>query len=146
MAASAGWTLRNSHIPSMPCLEHWPANRQVQGSGFDRDEGDRMLRAKQTVSVAVVGLCAGLALPGAAQAAAFKCQNGFQIVKGNAIATPYCQEKQLYEVSREYGIRTSFAEIRNNPLRKRLICAVIGRDIRVQETCVDANVGGRRGF
>ncbi|MDX2307430.1 MAG: hypothetical protein NW216_04250 [Hyphomicrobium sp.] len=78
--------------------------------------------------------------------AKIRCQNGYQIVQGNPIATPYCQEAQLAEVARGYGFRVSFDEIRNNPNSKRRLCALIGRDIRVQQTCIDANITGRRGY
>lgn len=78
--------------------------------------------------------------------AAIECRNGYQLVQGNLLATPYCQEKLLAQVAREYGLKATFAEIRNNPNTKRNVCAFVGRDIRVQQTCIDANHVGRRGF
>lgn len=94
---------------------------------------------------AAAGLMAALLAAPAAQAG-IRCQNGYQVVQGNLIATPYCQEALLAKVAREYGFHETFAEIRNNPNTKRRVCTLIGRDIRVQETCVDANITGRRGF
>lgn len=85
-------------------------------------------------------------LPATPVVAAIKCQNGYQKVGGDLLATPYCQEKQLTEVARGYGLKVSFDEIRNNPNTKRNVCAIVGRDIRVQMTCIDANMTGRRGF
>jgi hypothetical protein len=79
-------------------------------------------------------------------AAAIKCRNGAQLVAGNYISTPYCEDKLLAEVAREYGFKVSFAEIRNNPNAKRNVCVYVGRDIRVQENCLTANPTGRRGF
>jgi hypothetical protein len=78
--------------------------------------------------------------------AKIQCRDGYQLVQGNLLATPYCQEEQLTRVANGYGIRVSFAEIRNNPNTKRRVCALVGRDIRVQQTCIDAGIVGRRGF
>lgn len=78
--------------------------------------------------------------------AAIVCRDGAQLVSGNYISTPYCQDKLLAQVAREYGFKVSFAEIRNNPNTKRNICVYVGRDIRVQENCLTANPVGRRGL
>jgi hypothetical protein len=78
--------------------------------------------------------------------AAITCRKGAQLVAGNYISTPYCQDKLLAEVAREYGFKVSFAEIRDNPNTKRNVCVYVGRDIRVQENCLTANPNGRRGF
>lgn len=88
-----------------------------------------------------------LAVIGAAPAAAgIECHNGYQSVQGNLLATPYCQDKLLASVAREYGSRVSFAEIRDNPNAKRDVCRLVGRDIRVYENCDTVNPNGRRGF
>ena len=78
--------------------------------------------------------------------AGIDCRNGYQVVSGNLIATPYCQDKQLAEVARSRGLKVTFAEIRDNPNLKREVCQIVGRDIRVAQTCIDANMPGRRGF
>ncbi len=83
------------------------------------------------------------ALPAMAKIACTR--DGFQIVQGNLLATPYCQDQLLARVAREYGLRVSDAEVRNNPNSKRRICRFVGRDIRVQPTCAETNYG-RRGF
>jgi hypothetical protein len=99
--------------------------------------------------VAIAGMAmsavAGVVLAGPAEAA-IKCVNGSQVVQGNLLATPYCQDKLLADVARTYGMKVSFAEIRNNPNTKRYVCSFVGRDIRVHQTCLDAGVTGRRGF
>ena len=79
-------------------------------------------------------------------AAAIDCRNGYQMVQGNLLATPYCQDKLLAEVARQYGAGASFAEIRDNPNTKRDVCRLVGRDIRVYENCQTVNPSGRRGF
>lgn len=78
-----------------------------------------------------------------APAAAIECRGGYQVVQGNLLSTPYCQDALLAKVARQYGFKTSAAAIRQNPNHKREICRFIGRDIRVQENCITANPNGR---
>ena len=85
-----------------------------------------------------------IALAAAPVAAGIHCRNGYQIVNGALIATPYCQDELVFKVAREYGLKTTAAEIRNNPNHKRHLCRFVGRDIRVQLACTDANSAGRR--
>lgn len=76
-------------------------------------------------------------------AAAIVCKNGFQLVQGNYIATPYCQDALLTIVARQYGMKVSGSEIRWNPNYKRQVCRTVGHDIRVQENCRTVNPGVR---
>jgi hypothetical protein len=95
------------------------------------------------------GFCALFLLAVAAAAPAearIRCSNGFQIVNGQPIATPYCQDLLVAQVAREHGMRVSDAEVRYNPNTKRNVCQFVGRDIRVYQACIDANSVGRRGF
>jgi hypothetical protein len=78
--------------------------------------------------------------------AAIQCRNGAQLVSGSYIITPYCQDKLLAQVARQYGSRASFAQIRDNPNIKRHVCRLVGRDIRVFENCITVNPNGRRAF
>ena len=91
---------------------------------------------------------AALAVVGSAVTAeaAIQCNNGAQLVSGSYIITPYCQDKLLAQVARQYGSRVSFAEIRDNPNTKRHVCRLVGRDIRVYENCQTVNPNGRSGF
>jgi hypothetical protein len=82
----------------------------------------------------------------AASAAGIVCRESYQLVRGTQIATPYCADNYLARVAREYGVRVSNAEIRNNPNRKSEVCRLIGHDIRVSDNCPDESVRGRRGF
>lgn len=97
-------------------------------------------------AVCLASLVAGAALT--SPAAAIKCENGYQRVQGNLLATPYCQDQYLAQVARERGFKTSAAEIRNNPNHKKELCRFVFSDIRVQQTCLDAGVpeawGGAR--
>jgi hypothetical protein len=76
----------------------------------------------------------------ATSAAAIECQDGYQRIKGNLLATPYCQDELLFKVANERGFKTSFAAIRNNPNHKKELCRFLFSDIRVQMTCLDAGV------
>jgi hypothetical protein len=84
----------------------------------------------------------------AGPAAAIKCQDGNQLVQGNWLATPYCQDQNLGKVARELGFKASDAQIHNNPNYKKELCRSVFNDIRVQMTCFDAgvpeNFGGGR--
>lgn len=71
------------------------------------------------------------------------CNKGYQTVQGNEISTPYCQDQYVADVARQYGVRTSGAAVRNNPNHKREVCRLIGRDIRVQQACIDSFPSGR---
>ena len=73
------------------------------------------------------------------------CKNGYQMVQGSPLATPYCQDNLVAEAARSRGIRVSDAEIRSNPNTKRHVCLMVGRDIRIQQACIDS-YSGRRGF
>lgn len=80
------------------------------------------------------------ALPAAGVAGSAKCERGYQLVQGNWISTPYCQDDYLAQVAREYGFKASAAKIRNNPNYKKELCRYVFSDIRVQETCLSAGV------
>ena len=73
-------------------------------------------------------------------AAAIDCKDGYQLIKGNLLATPYCQDKLLFEVANARGFTTSFEAIRNDPNHKKELCRFLFSDIRVQMTCLDAGV------
>ena len=75
--------------------------------------------------------------------AAIKCFDGYQKVQGNLLATPYCQDDLLATVARQYGMKASAAAIRDNPNYKREICRLVGRDIRISDTCNSVNPNGR---
>lgn len=78
--------------------------------------------------------------------AKIQCADGFQRVQGNWLATPYCQDALLGKVARQYGMRASDVEIRNNPNFKRHVCRLVGQDIRVRSTCLEVNPYRGRGL
>ncbi len=78
----------------------------------------------------------GLAILGATPAFAIECDGNFQIQKsGNMISTPYCQDRYLTIVAREYGMSVSFDALRYNPSIKERTCRFVGDDNRVKDTC-----------
>jgi ribosomal protein L36 len=104
-------------------------------------------RARLGLSLALAVSAAPLLGLGAGPAeAAIKCVNGYQIVSGSPIATPYCQDALVADVAQQYGMKVSASQIRNNPNVKRNVCQFVGRDNRVHIACIDANSVGRRGF
>lgn len=74
------------------------------------------------------------------------CSNGYQLVQGAWIATPYCQDALVAKVARQYGVAASADAIRNNPNFKRHVCRLIGQDIRIKETCEEVNPTSRGRF
>lgn len=118
-------------------------DNETRGTISNQDAGTiNMSDAKglRLCAIATAGLVTVAAAPASAS---IKCVKGFQLVQGNYLATPYCQDQIVAEVAREYGVRTSAAQIRNNPNHKRHVCRLIGRDLRVQESCLTVNPGGR---
>jgi hypothetical protein len=85
-------------------------------------------------------LLVGLPL-GAAQAR-IQCDGNFQIVRGSAFATPYCQEQNLARVAQGYGMRVSFDSIRASDSVKAQVCRTIGHDNRVREACLPFRYDG----
>jgi hypothetical protein len=83
-----------------------------------------------------VALIAAVVFP--LPASAIKCVRGFQLVNGQMIATPYCQDEYLAEVAHGVDFKAMAAQIRNNPNFKKEICRLVHQDIRAQTTCVDA--------
>lgn len=77
-----------------------------------------------------------MVLPHGAAQARIACDGNYQIVQGNPIATPYCQEHNLARVARGYGMRVSFESIRRSESVKADVCRTIGHDNRVRETCL----------
>jgi hypothetical protein len=105
--------------------------------------------SKISLWIAPALACGAAAVMLAAPAgAAITCKDGNQLVQGNWLATPYCQDKLLYEVALARGFKTSFKAIRDDPNHKKELCQFLFSDIRVQMTCLDAGVpeffGGMR--
>lgn len=90
------------------------------------------MTAGRIALVAILAAAAGASQPAAAKP---RCHEGIQDIGGRQISTPYCEDLYLAQVAREYGSRISFETIRDNPNAKKDICRLVGRDIRVNQTC-----------
>jgi hypothetical protein len=96
-----------------------------------------MSRYALTAAAMLVPLAALAAAPAEAR---IRCVKGYQIVNGQPISTPYCQDALVADVARDHGSRVSADAIRNNPNLKRRVCRFVGSDIRVTEACMNENV------
>jgi hypothetical protein len=129
-----------------------PLDSESLAAATGRDAG-RFVKQEDAMQAFAKAGWIGAALLGAMAttlpaSAEIKCQDGSQLVQGNWLATPYCQDKLLSQVANARGFKTSFAAIRNNPNHKKELCRSLYTDIRVQMTCMDAGVpeyygGGR---
>ena len=90
-------------------------------------------------------ICTGFFCIIAGPAWGISCQEGYQRVRGEFIATPYCQDAYLAEVAASYGMRAPATKIRDNPNFKREVCRLVGQDIRVQSNCQQDLPSGRSG-
>lgn len=97
--------------------------------------------------VALGGLVAiALTLPLSAPAEAkIVCKDGAQLIKGQYLPTPYCQDALVAQVARQAGFKVTDQEIRWNHSKKMDVCRVIGRDNRISQACIDAFPDGRSG-
>jgi hypothetical protein len=77
--------------------------------------------------------------------ARIRCDGNYQIINGQPHATPYCQDENLAQVARTYGMRVSGSAMRNSPSEKQRVCQFIGSDIRVREACHGHGQDGRGG-
>ena len=65
--------------------------------------------------------------------AAIICDGSFQIVRGEPVSTPYCQDEDLAASVREHGVWISGDAIRKSPELKRQSCA--GTGDATSQTC-----------
>ncbi len=87
--------------------------------------------------IAAAGWAVALAAGGARAEARIVCHDGFQVVNGREISTPYCNDNYLAAVARQYGVKATDAGVRNNPSLKDQICRLAGSDIRIKSYCPD---------
>ncbi|MEJ2117360.1 MAG: hypothetical protein P8Y67_00775 [Alphaproteobacteria bacterium] len=91
--------------------------------------------------------CISLFVMTALPAYAIQCDGNFQVQNnGRRIATPYCEDRMLAKVAREYGMRVSTRAIRNNPSEKERACRFVGGDNRVRDTCAPYRGEGDSSF
>jgi hypothetical protein len=71
------------------------------------------------------------------------CHDGFQVVNGREISTPYCNDNYIAHVARQYGMKATDEQVRNNPALKDEICRFASSDIRIQNYCPDDHGGDK---
>ena len=97
-------------------------------------------------NVAVFSAAAAMVLLSSAVAEAkIECRDGFQIVDGQQISTPYCNDGLVGSVAREHGMKISDETVRNNPEAKNEVCRWVGNDVRIQNYCADSDQGPDNG-
>jgi hypothetical protein len=109
----------------------WANGRQLRIRGM-------AMTKRYQAAIYLLTVCAAVTITQSASAS-IKCSNGFQVVGGNLLSTPYCQDQLVAEVAQQYGMHASAAAIRSNPNFKRHVCRLIGQDIRIKETCEQVN-------
>ncbi len=92
------------------------------------------MRPGRVLAFACIALALAVTLVHPAQSR-IVCDGNYQIVNGSPISTPYCREQYLVQVARSYGIRVSLQAVRNSESTKRSVCAAVGYDNRVRDTC-----------
>lgn len=100
------------------------------------------LRVWASAAMAAAVLAGGLA-GASAPAQAIECREGYQVVGGQLLSTPYCQDGYLARVARQYGSRVTAAQIRNNPHTKADVCRFMGHDSRVSHICQEYRTSPR---
>jgi hypothetical protein len=56
------------------------------------------------------------------------CDGQFQIINGQAVSTPYCEDEQLAHVLRSHGAKTCGDAIRRNAEFRRQSCLLAAND------------------
>jgi hypothetical protein len=93
-------------------------------------------------NISVFSAAAAMVLLSSAVAEAkIECRDGFQIVNGQEISTPYCNDGLVAKVAREHGMKISEEAVRSNPEAKNEVCRWVGSDIRIQNYCADTDQG-----
>ncbi|MEO1264300.1 MAG: hypothetical protein AAFV26_01170 [Pseudomonadota bacterium] len=95
----------------------------------------RRTRLAAATLAAIAGSLLTAPLSAGSAEAAIRCKDGFQWSGGRWIGTPYCSDRQLVKVAREFGVRTTFNAVRWDLGEKRRVCRVVGHDIRVSQAC-----------
>ena len=97
----------------------------------------RMLKATLLIAAATMSFAA-------TSEAKIACKEGYQRVRGQDIATPYCQDKLVAQVARQYGSRVTDNGILYNPSAKAEACRFAGHDNRLTTACAGESDRGRR--
>ena len=93
-----------------------------------------MKRLVFALSIAAAGVGFTAVQPAEAK---IRCNGAYQLIPGvGPHASPYCEIRYLWQVaSRRYGVRTSFAALRNSVDERQQVCQLVGNDSRVYSIC-----------
>jgi hypothetical protein len=73
----------------------------------------------------------------AAKGGGIVCNNEFQVVEGQQIESPYCEDKYLAKVAREHGENVRGRNLRSSDALKGETCRLVEADDRANEICGD---------
>jgi len=73
-----------------------------------------------------------------------KCRGPYQLVQGNWISSPICEDRVLAKVARSYGNNVRAKHVRKYAGSKIGICFAYGHDIRLSGICGAYRNIGRR--
>jgi hypothetical protein len=87
----------------------------------------------------VFGSVAALALLGSSlgASAGIKCNGEYQVVGGQEISTPYCQNRHLTKILRSRGIGVSQARLENSRLYKSQMCQLASPEPTLLTACTE---------
>lgn len=89
---------------------------------------------KQT-GIALLAAVPFLAMTPHTASSGIVCDGRYQIVQGNPISTPYCEDNYLAVIAQRAGSRVTGRQIRQNPLTKQKVCHLVGFDPAVRDIC-----------
>ena len=96
---------------------------------------------RRILALAAIGIA--LAVSATSAEAGIVCHDGYQVVNGHEISTPYCNDNYIAHVARQYGMKATDEQVRNNPALKDEICRFASSDIRIQHYCPDDHGGDK---
>ena len=99
----------------------------------------------KTANAAIAALAVGIgSMAFVSSASAIQCKGRYQVVSGNMLSTPFCEDNYLARIARSYGVRVSNRQIRFNPNKKEEVCRLVRHDNRVSGICNDYSRGRRQ--
>jgi hypothetical protein len=93
------------------------------------------MRGRSGRTPILVGTAMLMVVAYAMPSSAIDCNGPWQVVNGQEIATPYCEDNYLGQIARATGVRVSNQELRQNPNKKGEVCRLVGYDNRVRDIC-----------
>ena len=105
--------------------------------------------ARALLSLTIMALAALMVMPateGQAKRYKLNCKGPYQLVAGNYIASPPCQDRYIARVARQYGYKVSAKDLANRPSLKISICVNLSHDTRIRNHCPYSHNGSGGGL